>query len=546
MHGIVLYTDGGTRPTNGHGGSGIHAYTWDSSIAYKGLGLAKDVLTPIGYEPKAQTPMVFSQEAKSRPELANIGVSEFMERFKQARVTATGFYDSAIPLGFGITNNVAELTATIVGMRGALKYHENHRKLDVIYIRSDSKYVIETVMDNMEVWAENGFTLGDGSPTKNVELVVQLLELARKAQDLGIYVGKKHVKGHADELGNDTADRFATSGVFMSMAALENAFEATADPETYWKSGNDFRHPLMTHRFMYFDNTPSNRERGVYYVGNQGREIDLVGKRESDGAYGVVRVKGEVLPVLESVIDKQQSLPNIGETVVMADLDAIHGDHYRFLRTLGGHYLRKANDHRNDLISQNKILITREYNPAMLAHRVYDNVYKLESILNSYLANQDNIRITDLTQIFYNLETVTKKEVTTTNHVIKEDMVVGMTHIDVPAEYFGENGGEVITEITRLTMGIDLPIRNAIRRLADLKPKISLVTWRIGVDFHNYAVVIDCEDAISIFAGMCSNLRITGATAVSQEEQQQRIVTERAKRLAKKAGKKGDADAAAA
>lgn len=537
MHGIVLYTDGGTRPTNGNGGAGIHAYTWDAAITYRGVGLPTHVLTPIGYENKNEVPLAFSQEVKARPELGNIGVTEFMERFKQCRVTPVGVFDTAIPLPNGTSNNAAELVATISGLRGAIAYHENNRKLDVIFIRSDSKYVIETVMDNMESWAQNGFITGGGTPVSNVELVTQFIELVRKINDLGIYLGKKHVYGHSGDVGNEVADRLATSAIFMSKANVFTPFDCASSIDTYWKTGNDYRHPLLTHRFMYFDNTASNRESGVYYVGNQGREVDLVGKRESDGAYGVVRVKGANISVLESIIDTQQSLPKMGEAMVMADLDAVYGEHYRFLSTMGGLYLRKANDYRNDLIAQNKALITREYNPAMLAHRVYDNVFRLESILNSYLTDKKDLQITDITPVFFNVETTTKKGTEVTKCAVNEDIVVGMTFIDVPAKYTGEDNN-VIEEVTRLTMGIDLPVRNAIRRLADLNPKISLVTWRIGVDFHNYAVVIECDDATSIFAGMCSNLRITGATAVSQEEQHARIVAERVKRLAKKAPKK--------
>ena len=537
MHGIVLYTDGGTRPTNGFGGAGIHAYTWDAAVAYRGVGLTNHVITPIGYENRNEAPTVFSQELKARPDLNSIGVTEFMGRFKQCRVTPVGFFDTAIPLPFGTTNNVAELTATVSGLRGAIAYHTGNRALDVIYIRSDSKYVIESVMDNMETWAINGFTTGSGEPVKNIELVLQLLELVRQINDLGIYLGKRHVAGHSGDLGNESSDRLATSAIFMSKASIMSVHETTSSADSYWKSANEYRHPLLTHRFMYFDNTDSNTERGVYYVGNQGREIDLVGKRESDGAYGVVRFKDNNVPVLESIIDAQQALPNTGHAMVMADLDTVYGEHYRFLNTMGGLYLRKANDHRNDLITQNKVLITREYNPAMLAHRVYDNVFRLESILNSYLTDQENMQVTDITSVFFESTTTTKKDITTIKYNVKEDIIVGMTFIDVVAKYIGEDNN-VIEEVTRLTMGIDLPVRNALRKLADFNPKISLVTWRIGVDFHNYAVVIECDDAVSIFAGMCSNLRITGKTAVSQNEQHERIVQERLKRISKKSTKK--------
>ena len=591
MHGIVLYTDGGTRPTNGYAGSGIHGYTWDSDLTYRGVGLTTHVLTPMGYAFKNESPGVYSQELKAKPAIASYGITEFMDQFKHHRITPVEFFDTAIPLGYGYSNNVAEMMATVYGLRKAVEYHKNTRKLDAIYVRSDSKYVIENAMGNMETWAANGFTLSSGEPTSNIEQVMQLLEVVREVQDLGIFLATKHIHGHNGDPGNETADRYATSAVFMSKENQLTPFMTQAPIENYWKSGSDFRHPLMTHRFMYFDNHARSRERGVYYVGNQGREIELLGKRESDGAYGVVRLKdGQLAAEVENTVDKQHSLPIVAESVVMLDLDVVYGEHYRFLTTLGGLYLRKINDYRNDLITQNKILVTREYSPAMLANRVYDNVFRLESILSSYQNEPETLQITDITSTFFTIEEATakgKKKASDDNpHIvnkasvglgiaatdaearagtdvatlitpaiiaaqlkakaadtsnlvfkIKEDVIVGINFIDVVAKFFGENG-QPIEEVVRLNMGIDLPVRNAIRRLADLKPKISLVTWRIGVDFHNYAVVIDCEDAISIFAGMASNLRITGETAVAQEEQRKRIVEEREKRLAKKAPKK--------
>ncbi len=576
MHGIVLYTDGGSRPNNGFGGSGIHGYTWDSDITYRGVGLTTHVLTPTGYQHKAEAPAAFSQELKAKPVLSELGVAEFMDKFHKHRVTPVSFFDTAHPLEFGTSNNVAEMMAMVCGLRSAVEYHKTQRKLDCIYVRYDSKYVGESVMDNMETWAANDWTLSSGEPTKNISEVIQLMTVVREIEALGIYLGRKYVPGHGDCPGNDTADRFATAAVFMSKANNLNPYSVTSATEQYWKSASEQRHPLLTHRFLYFDNHATTRERGVYYVGNQGREIDLLGKRESDGAYGVVRLKDTLVGELETIVDKQHSLPIAVEAVVMMDLDVVYGDHYRYLNTLGGLYLRQINDYRNDLVTQNKILITREYSPAMLANRVYDNVFKLESILGSYQNNPESLQITDITSTFFDIEEVKPKSKKGDNphdihknpvglgsvgyfvvlgedgkpvpvteavvgvsykYVIKDDVIVGVSFIDVVGKFFGEDQ-QPIEEVVRLSMGIDMPVRNAIRKLADLNPKISLVTWRIGVDFHNYAIVIDCDDAISIYAGMASNLRVTGTTANEQEIQRQRIIADRDKRLAKKAPKK--------
>ena len=324
MHGIVLYADGGTRPTNGYAGSGIHGYTGDSDLTYRGVGLTTHVLTPMGYAFKNESPGVYSQELKAKPEVAGYAITEFMKKYKHFRVSPVGFFDSAVPLGYGHSNNVAEMMATVYGLRMAVEYHKNNRKLDAIYVRGDSKYVVEIVMENMETWAANDFTLSSGEPTKNVPEVMQLLEVVREIESLGIFLATKHIHGHNGDPGNETADRFATSAVFMSKENNLAPFNTHAAIDNYWKSGSDFRHPLLSHRFLYFDNHARSRERGVYYVGNQGREIELLGKRESDGAYGVVRMKdGILMAEVENTVDKQHSLPIVAEGVVMMDLDVV-------------------------------------------------------------------------------------------------------------------------------------------------------------------------------------------------------------------------------
>jgi hypothetical protein len=79
--------------------------------------------------------------------------------------------------------------------------------------------------------------------------------------------------------------------------------------------------------------------------------------------------------VIESIVKAQASLPNIVETLVMMDVDAVYGHNHRFFEMFGTKCLRRANEHRNDLIAQDKTQITREYTPALLAHRVYDRTH---------------------------------------------------------------------------------------------------------------------------------------------------------------------------
>ena len=549
MLGFVLYTDGGCRGWAKFTGAGVHGYVWDSSLTYRGVGMTSHVLTPMGYFPKMEATDVFSQVLKTNPDLSTLGAAEFMKKYSMHRVTPVAFYDGFETVGTDSTNNVAELQGLVDGLQAALEYHHTKAKLGVVTIRADSKYALETVVDNMYTWASNGFRTTMGEPVKNTPHVVTIIDLFKKIEEAGILVVREHVRAHEGEPGNESADYLSTIALFQAHNFPKGGFrmDKTSGIEKYWKTGSEQRHPMLSHRFTYFDTFGIRREKGTYYMGNQGREIELLGKRESDGAYGVVRMKEQV-PVLEHVVDAQMLLPAQVETLVMMDVDAVYGANHRFFDLFGALCLRRINEHRNDLIAQDKTLITREYSPALLAHRVYDSVSRLETILDSFLATYqapvpggiNGIQSANITETFFDVvETEKKGEVVRTTK-IRDDIPVGLPSIDVLAHFAPEEGEEPLKEVLRLNMGIDLPDRNAMRGLAEKNPKVHAVTWRIGVGFHNYAVVIECDDAVGIWAGMCSNLRLIGTAAEEQARQLARIKLDAEERAAKRAKKKAE------
>jgi hypothetical protein len=78
--------------------------------------------------------------------------------------------------------------------------------------------------------------------------------------------------------------------------------------------------------------------------------------------------------------------------------------------------------------------------------------------------------------------------------------------IEVMAKYWvDEEPGEL--KVT-LTIGIDLPKRNALSALADKKPRVSLITWRESSFGFRVATIVETEDDIGIYAPSVSNLRM--------------------------------------
>jgi hypothetical protein len=88
---------------------------------------------------------------------------------------------------------------------------------------------------------------------------------------------------------------------------------------------------------------------------------------------------------------------------------------------------------------------------------------------------------------------------------LTKEFVPGFTTIKVPASYEQHGEGKGLTDV-ELTLGVDLPERNALKRIEELKPKVTLVTWR-EVGAIRYATIIETADADGIWAGYYANLK---------------------------------------
>ena len=99
------------------------------------------------------------------------------------------------------TNNRMELTAAIEALQ-ALKHPTE------ITIRTDSEYVRNGITSWIQGWKAKNWRRGKNKPVKNADLWKRLDELAGRH-----VVRWEWVKGHADNPGNERADRLANEGM---------------------------------------------------------------------------------------------------------------------------------------------------------------------------------------------------------------------------------------------------------------------------------------------------------------------------------------------
>lgn len=104
------------------------------------------------------------------------------------------------------TNNRMEMTAVIEGLRAL-------NKNCAVTIHTDSKYVMDGIMQYMDGWKKNGWKTAARKDVKNRDLW-EVLDLALARHD----VRWVWVKGHAGHIENERADALARAAVPVVIA----------------------------------------------------------------------------------------------------------------------------------------------------------------------------------------------------------------------------------------------------------------------------------------------------------------------------------------
>lgn len=109
------------------------------------------------------------------------------------------------------TNNQMEVQAAI----SALQLLKKACKVELY---TDSKYLQQGVVEWMPNWQKNNWRKSDNKPVKNVDLWQNLQQEIQKHDIIWYWV-----KGHANNEGNNIADRLAVLGRDEAKKELENA-----------------------------------------------------------------------------------------------------------------------------------------------------------------------------------------------------------------------------------------------------------------------------------------------------------------------------------
>ena len=471
----VIYTDGGCKPSRGIGGWGVHGYIHNEETPKQGSGCKTAVLTKKGYQ------------------LANA---------KAVSVTACSYIDGFGSLIPESTNNEAELVAAI----NAFDYVLVADVVSVLFLM-DSKYVINGITEWVYKWSANNWCTGSGEPVANVERWKTLLESKKRLEAAGIKIKIDHVDGHSGDLGNDTADELASTGIVIGRKGIQHHEMVVSEAKGYWTRSCDYNRMFSLSRWYFNTHSGSNRAidgRHVYYIGDHGSDDELYGKPQSDTAFAVLYLK-EAEKVLEAIRSEQDVVDrSTFNNVIIGRLDNIFNpDQYNEILASGPLKLQRATANL-DLYTADEVPLTRELRPARLAYNAFDGLTMLEGNLVDFISDPSGkgITVTDITDLLYDVDASKKKPVSK----LKPSITSNTRAITVDANY--DTGSRKGVEKLTLTVGVDIAKRNTLAALASSTPKVSLATWRESDSGFRYATIIDADGDIGIWAGIYSNIRV--------------------------------------
>ncbi|KAJ5937184.1 Ribosomal protein L9/RNase H1 N-terminal [Penicillium verhagenii] len=120
------------------------------------------------------------------------------------------------------TNQRAELTAIL----RAIDIAPRHRDVTIF---TDSKYSIDCVTVWFVNWRRNNWMTKDKKPVENRDLVESILVKIEERQELKVKTLFQWIKGHANDPGNEAADRLAVNGAHEGVKQKAEALQATGD-----------------------------------------------------------------------------------------------------------------------------------------------------------------------------------------------------------------------------------------------------------------------------------------------------------------------------
>lgn len=485
----IIYTDGSARPNPGPmSGWGNYGYTYTETITYDKPKDTKGL--------KVTTEVVKDKDGKPA------------EPVKKKEWQSWGGLEGRCD------NNEGEIYA----ITNAINYAIDN-EITNLEIRSDSKLALNGASDWMPKWKARGWKKANGGDVPYQNQWEMLDNALTNAGNINLTW--TWVKGHSGNVGNDKADECAKKGGALAGAGNyetvhEMIMEVTEDDKGKEKvvkpkkpKTPPYNRLLMHAKWYFTTNTgklTSKDGRNVYMFGVHS-ENELYGKRVSDASNSVVFLKEEN-KVLESLRTKQDEVADEYIAPIYGKFDTIRSSKvYPEIYHNGCDYLQ-VGLRTPTLSTVNEQVLTEPARPTGLAFIGLETLDHLTTRLEEYLDPKTNTSkkgsemvITDVTDKFYVSDTDSKGKV---KLIPSKEISDNAKFLTIAAGW--KSGKRSGTKDVVLTIGMDAPTKNMLNAMSKENPTIKVVTWPESKQTIRYAVVVETEDDVGLYASAYSNL----------------------------------------
>ncbi len=473
--GLVLYTDGSANPNPGYVGWGAHGYIYTISEKIKKHDLHENILTNKGY----------------------VSILDFKDESKEYHivepVSFITFYGSSKDMS---SNNVAEMLA----MKNSLEYMvKNNFKFETIQIYTDSNYVQKGICEWSQSWINTNWIKRDGEEVSNRALWENLLDVVNEIKRITPATSIDWVKGHKDHLGNLIADCLASNGSNDSANSIFKEEYKVNDAKEYLVNKVDVN-PILSIPRMIFSSDPAKNNSGLYYMVKPSKPDIDIGVNDINTTYCIVYLK-EPDSVLEAIRQRQSDVSKHRVSSFLAKTDDILNQrYYQWIKNSVYQSLKRKSQDDNSLLFFNNKPITIELNPAGLSFRAIEYFGYLEHVFITYLNQETRVSFeyteTDITDKFFITEEKKSKKEITYIKKLKPEIKPGFKNTSI----------EVIkgkdTFKIPMSLGLDLPDRNVLKKLEGENPKIILITRKETANLYRYLIIVSTDRSDSIWSNL--------------------------------------------
>ena len=484
-HALVLYTDGGCKPSSrGQAGWGIHGFSYINVLPKMGHGTKGFIPTPNGHE-----------NTKGN------------EAVVKSRAVSVLLYIDAFGVIAGLqTSSVGELHA----FYHALQLAKLIKPVSLL-IKTDSEYVVKGTNQYLDIWKESKWIRSNGEPVANLDIWKAIDALLTELRET-FTVTVKWTKGHKDSVGNVRADQSASEACLAGLNGFQIDQVKINSPKKYWNPENEYNR-LLSEKYWYFVTDNKSHKVGehyVYYMGNHGDEISVFGKPISDANFAVIFTPA-FDPVLEKIRIVQDRLTrHASGAIAVADVSLLTKPavYKRILDADDNVPFLYRDKYETVMEDPFKLSLTTELKQPGLAYEGLDILNDLQDTLEQYLkGNVPHMRVINITDSIY--ESIETKGVESLRIKIPPNADAAV--LTIKDVLFVDSQCQEQKRDLRLVIGLDLPKRQTLAAIVTREPKVSLITWPEVSECHafRYACVIETLDGdVGIWAAPYANLSI--------------------------------------